>query len=127
MNRLNILLLLLVVGCALSVVYVTNRQREIFVELQRAQSQERRLQMEYVQLQYQQSSLARTSRIEQTANDALKMQPITAVHTQYLTLPPGVSLDSERAALPVALASMARSASAASSKPASRFRRGGAR
>lgn len=89
MNRLNIFLLIVVMGCALSVVNSTNQQRQIFFQLQRAQSQEHQLQQDYAQLQYQQSALSKTSRIEQLANDSLKMQPIVTGRTQYLTLPPG--------------------------------------
>ena len=37
MNRLNIFLLIVVMGCALSVVNATNQQRQIFIQLQRAQ------------------------------------------------------------------------------------------
>ncbi|KAF1056384.1 MAG: Cell division protein FtsL [Burkholderia gladioli] len=86
---LNIFLLIVVMGCALSVVNSTNQQRQIFFQLQRAQSQEHQLQQDYAQLQYQQSALSKTSRIEQLANDSLKMQPIVTDRTQYLTLPPG--------------------------------------
>ena len=64
MSRLNIFLLIVVMGCALSVVNATNQQRQIFIQLQRAQSQERQLQQDYSQLQYQQSALSKTSRIE---------------------------------------------------------------
>jgi cell division protein FtsL len=85
MNRLNIFLLIVVLGCALSVVSATNKQRQIFIELQRAQSQERQLQQDYAQLQYQQSALSKTSRIEQLATTSLKMQPVTTGRTQYLT------------------------------------------
>ncbi|SAK92738.1 cell division protein FtsL [Caballeronia catudaia] len=85
MNRLNIFLLIIVLGCALSVVSSTNQQREIFIDLQRAQSQERQLQQDYAQLQYQQSALSKTSRIEQLATKSLKMQPVTTGRTQYLT------------------------------------------
>jgi cell division protein FtsL len=91
MSRFNIFLLIIVMGCALSVVNSTNQQRQIFIQLQRAQSQERQLQQDYAQLQYQQSALSKTSRIEQLANDTLKMQPITTGRTQYLTLPPGAA------------------------------------
>ncbi|KER66256.1 MULTISPECIES: cell division protein FtsL [Burkholderia] len=91
MSRFNIFLLIIVMGCALSVVNSTNQQRQIFIQLQRAQSQERQLQQDYAQLQYQQSALSKTSRIEQLANDSLKMQPITTGRTQYLTLPPGAA------------------------------------
>ncbi|NLA19135.1 cell division protein FtsL [Burkholderia cepacia] len=89
MSRFNIFLLIIVMGCALSVVNSTNQQRQIFI--QRAQSQERQLQQDYAQLQYQQSALSKTSRIEQLANDSLKMQPISTGRTQYLTLPPGAA------------------------------------
>src|ERR1700754_789292 len=83
MNRLNIFLLIIVMGCALSVVNATNKQRQVFIELQRAQSQERQLQQDYSQLQYQQSALSKTSRIEQLATTSLKMQPVTTGRTQY--------------------------------------------
>ena len=89
MNRLNIFLLIIVMGCALSVVNATNQQRQIFIQLQRAQSQERQLQQDYSQLQYQQSALSKTSRIEHIATDSLKMQSVTTGRTQYLTLDPG--------------------------------------
>ncbi|KND60173.1 Cell division protein FtsL [Candidatus Burkholderia verschuerenii] len=91
MNRLNILLLIVVLGCALSVVSATNQQRQVFIELQRAQSQERQLQQDYSQLQYQQSALSKTSRIEQLATSSLKMQPVTTGRTQYLTYDPATN------------------------------------
>ncbi len=88
MNRLNIFLLIVVLGCALSVVSATNKQRQVFIELQRAQSQKRQLQQDYSQLQYQQSALSKTSRIEQLATTSQKMQPVTTGRTQYLTYDP---------------------------------------
>jgi cell division protein FtsL len=91
MSRINIFLLIIVMGCALSVVNSSNQQRQIFIQLQRAQSQERQLQQDYAQLQYQQSALSKTSRIEQLADESLKMQPISTGRTQYLTLQPGVA------------------------------------
>ncbi|RKP48506.1 cell division protein FtsL [Pararobbsia silviterrae] len=86
MSRLNALLLLVVVICALSVVNATNRQRELFISLGRAQMQERQLQQDLAQLQYQQSSLSKTSRVEDTATSELKMETVTAGRTQYLTV-----------------------------------------
>jgi cell division protein FtsL len=91
MNRLNIFLLIVVMGCALSVVNATNQQRQIFIQLQRAQAQERQLQQDYSQLQYQQSALSKTSRIEEIATDSLKMQGVTTGLTQYLTLDPSAA------------------------------------
>jgi cell division protein FtsL len=86
MSRLNFLLLLIVVICALSVVNATNRQRELFISLGRAQMQERQLQQDLAQLQYQQSAQSKTSRVESVATSELKMQPVTAGRTQYLTV-----------------------------------------
>ncbi|MEJ2769579.1 cell division protein FtsL [Mycetohabitans sp. B46] len=88
MSRLNIFLLIVVLGCALSVVNATNRQREVFIDLQRAQSQEHQLQLDYAQLQYQQGALSKTSRIERIATADLKMQPVVPGRTQYLSVDP---------------------------------------
>jgi cell division protein FtsL len=105
MSRRNVFLLILVLGCALAVVNSTNQQRQIFIELQRAQAQERQLQQDYAQLQYQQSALSKTSRIEQFATDSLKMQTVTTGRTQYLTLSPGATAAEETPMPPSASAS----------------------
>lgn len=104
MSRLNIFLLIVVLGCALSVVNATNQQRQLFVQLERAQSEERQLQQDYAQLQYQQSALSKTSRIEQLATATLKMQPASTGDTQFLTLAPGASV-AENAPIPTMPAS----------------------
>ena len=131
MNRLNIFLLIVVLGCALSVVNATNQQRQLFVQLERAQSDERQLQQDYAQLQYQQSALSKTSRIERLATDSLKMQPAATGDTQFLTLAPGASVaqNAPIQTLPAsAPASAGKSPARAASKPVSRpANRGGAR
>ncbi len=104
MNRLNIFLLIVVLGCALSVVNATNQQRQLFVQLERAQSDEHQLQQDYAQLQYQQSALSKTSRIEQLATATLKMQPASTGETQFLTLAPGAS-EAQSAPIPTLPAS----------------------
>jgi cell division protein FtsL len=134
MNRLNIFLVIVVLGCALSVVNATNQQRQLFVQLERAQSEERQLQQDYAQLQYQQSALSKTSRIEQLATDTLKMQPASTGETQFLTLAPGASVAENApiptmpASAPAAAARTAKNAVHTAAKPASRSaNRGGAR
>jgi cell division protein FtsL len=112
MNRLNIFLLIIVLGCALSAVNATNKQRQIFIEVQRTQSQERQLQQDYSQLQYQQSALSKTSRIEELANTSLKMQPVTTGRTQYLNYDPATS-KAEDAPLPAPLPASAPASSGA--------------
>jgi cell division protein FtsL len=101
MSRLNVFLLIVVTCCALSVVNGTNQQRQLFVQLERAQADERQLQLDYAQLQYEQSALSKTSRIEQLATDTLKMRSIASGNTQYLTLAPGAS-DAQDAAISIA-------------------------
>jgi cell division protein FtsL len=100
MSRFNLFLLLIVLGCALSVVRATHQQRRIFIELQRAQAQARQLQQDYAQLQYQQSALSKTSRIEDLATNTLKMRSATADRTQYLMSAPGDSMTTARALEP---------------------------
>lgn len=127
MSRLNIFLLIVVLGCALSVVNATNQQRRLFVQLERAQAEERHLQQDYAQLQYEQSALSKTSRIEQLANDTLKMHAIAGGGTQYLTLAPGAT-QAQEAAIPTAASSPGPSAaSPRTAKPrAASGSRGGA-
>jgi cell division protein FtsL len=84
MSRLNTLLLILVVGCALSVISATNHQRELFIALGRAQSEEHQLAQDWSELQYRQGALSKTTLIERAAQDRLKMQPVTPGRTQYL-------------------------------------------
>jgi cell division protein FtsL len=91
MSRLNIFLLIVMLGCALSVVSATNQQRQFFIALQRAQSQQYALQQDYAQLQYQQSALSKTSRIEGIATADLKMQPVSSGRTQYLKVDPATA------------------------------------
>lgn len=126
MSRLNIFLLIVVLGCALSVVNATNQQRRLFVQLERAQAGERQLQQDYAQLQYEQSALSKTSRIEQLATDSLKMRSIVSGGTQYLTLAPGAS-EAKEVAIAAAAASIGAVAPPRAPKARAQALRGGAR
>ncbi|PTB20784.1 cell division protein FtsL [Trinickia symbiotica] len=127
MSRLNILLLIVVLGCALSVVNATNQQRRLFVQLERAQAEERQLQQDYAQLQYEQSALSKTSRIEGLASDSLKMRSVGSGSTQYLTLVPGAA-EAHDAAIPTAAsAPIFANAAPRATKRAAPTSRGGAR
>lgn len=132
MSRLNIFLLIVLLGCALSVVNATNQQRRLFVRLERAQAEERQLQQDYAQLQYEQSALSKTSRIEQLATDSLKMRSIMSGGTQYLTLAPGATQASD-VAIPTAVASAAnanagaKASASRTGKPHAPASRGGTR
>lgn len=86
MSRLDSLLLLILMGCALSVVNSTYQQRRFFVQLERAQSQQRSLAQDWTRLQYEQSALSKTSRVEDMSQNQLGMAAVAAGRTQYLNL-----------------------------------------
>ncbi|WDZ96467.1 cell division protein FtsL [Herbaspirillum sp. WKF16] len=85
-GRLCIFLSMLLVGCALSVVSAQYRARSLFIELERAQTAARQLDVDWAQLQLDQSTLGKNARIEELARRDLGMMPLTAARTQYLTV-----------------------------------------
>jgi len=74
MVRLNLLLLAVAIACALSLVTSRHQARKLFVELERQQSQSRAYEIEYGQLQLEQSTWAAPERVETLARERLKMQ-----------------------------------------------------
>jgi len=74
MAKLNLVLLAITVACALSLVTSRHQARELFVELERAQAQSRAYEVEYDQLQLEQSTWAAPARVEKLAREQLKMQ-----------------------------------------------------
>ncbi len=84
-GKVNLVLAALLVACGLSLVNAQYRARILFIELERAQSQSRQLDIEWAQLQLDQSTLGKHARIEQIARRDLNMTPLTAERTQYLS------------------------------------------
>ena len=74
MIRLNLLLLAALVACALSLVTSRHQARQLFVELEREQASTRAYDVEFGQLQLEQSTWAMPARIEKIAREQLKMQ-----------------------------------------------------
>jgi len=72
--RLNLVLIGLVVLCALGVVTAQHEARKLFVELQREQEVAKQLDVEWDQLQLEQSTWAMHSRIEKIAVSSLHMR-----------------------------------------------------
>ena len=85
-GKINAVLLALLVGCALSLVKAQYQARHLFIEVERARSEARQLDIDYAQLQLDQSTLGKNSRIEQIARTDLGMQQVSAARTQYLTV-----------------------------------------
>lgn len=74
MARLNLALLALLVVCALSLVTSRYQARKLFVDLEREQTQSRAYDVEYGQLQIEQSTWAMPARVEKIAREQLHMQ-----------------------------------------------------
>jgi len=74
MLRLNLLLLIITVACAIGTVASNHRARKLFVEIEREQSRMRDLDVEWGQLQLEQSTWAGHARVESIARDKLHMK-----------------------------------------------------
>ena len=74
MTRVNVILLLVLIGCALSLVTSRHHARRLFVELTREQAQARQYETEYGQLSLEQSTWGMPARVEKIAREALRMQ-----------------------------------------------------
>jgi cell division protein FtsL len=84
--RLNAVLTLALVACALLLVNAQYESRRLFIELERAQAAARQLEVEWAQLQLDQSTLGKHARIEANARRDLSMVRVTPDRTQYLTM-----------------------------------------
>lgn len=74
MARLNLILILVALACALSVVAANHRARKLFSELEAVQKHVRDLDVEFGQLQLEQSTVAAHVRVEKLARDKLGMK-----------------------------------------------------
>lgn len=87
MTRVNVILLLVLVGCALSLVTSRHQARRLFVELTREQAQARAYETEYGQLSLEQSTWGMPARVEKIARDTLHMQLPGAGRVQVVEIP----------------------------------------
>ena len=84
MNRATLTLLALLLVCALSLVAAQQSARKLFTSLERAQIEERKLNQEWLRLEYEQRNLSKSARIRDVARKQLHMVPITPERTLYL-------------------------------------------
>ncbi|MBN9132503.1 MAG: cell division protein FtsL [Nitrosospira multiformis] len=96
MIRINILLTLILVACALGVVTSQHKARKLFVELEKEQQLARQLTEEWGQLQLEQSTWATHARIEKIATEQLRMRlpDPKLIQTIPLSPPVGEPIDS---------------------------------
>lgn len=86
MNRSTIILLIILMLCALSLVAAQQKTRSLYVALERAQTEERRLNQDWLRLEYEQRNLSKAARITDIARKQLHMQPIHPGRTQYVVV-----------------------------------------
>jgi cell division protein FtsL len=89
MVRLNLLLLLILIACALSLVSSQHKARKLYVALQKEEELAKQLDIEWGQLQLEQSTWAMHGRIEKIATQKLNMRvpPSSRVQIVHPTVP----------------------------------------
>ena len=86
MIRLNLVLMLAVMASALYLVRVQYDSRRLYAEIERAQNEFRKLEVEHERLQVEKRAQATPARVEKLAREQLQMRPATPAITQYVTL-----------------------------------------
>jgi cell division protein FtsL len=87
MTRVNILLLCVLIGCALSLVTSRHQARRLFVELEREQTRARQFDVEFGQLSLEESTWGMPARVEQIARESLRMQLPGSARVEIVELP----------------------------------------
>jgi len=87
MARVNVLLLAVLIACALGLVTSQHQARKLYVELQKEQALAKQLEVEWGQLQLEQSTWATHARVERLATRSLGMGVPPASRVQVV--PPG--------------------------------------
>jgi cell division protein FtsL len=87
MTRVNLVLLVALIACALSLVTSRHQARQVFVELERAQAEARGYETEYGQLQLEQSTWGMPARVEKIAREQLRMQLPSSARTEIVVMP----------------------------------------
>ena len=82
MTKLNLILLCILIICALGLITSQHHARKLYIELQQQQEAARQYEIEWGQLQLEQSTWAMHARIEQVARQNLQMQVPNASRIQ---------------------------------------------
>lgn len=91
MARLNFVLLLAVLASALYLVRIQYESRRLYVELEKASAQTRKIETEGERLQVEKRAEATPLKVERLAVDRLKMRTATPAITQYVQYSAAVS------------------------------------
>ena len=86
MTRLNIVLMVVVLASALFLVRTQYQSRRLYAELDKAESDARRLQTERERLEFEKRAQATPLRVEKLAKEQLQMRNAGPAITQYVKL-----------------------------------------
>jgi cell division protein FtsL len=105
MTKLNFILLGFLLASALATVASTNHARKLFIALENHQAEQKRIEVEWGQLQLEQSTWAKHALVESLATKQLGMKAPEAARTQFVTAArvPGASGTSGTPGTPGAL------------------------
>lgn len=84
MARINLILVFALTACALGLVTSQHQARKLFAELEREQERAKQLEVEWGQLQLEQSTWAMHARVEKIARERLRMSLPDARRTQVV-------------------------------------------
>jgi cell division protein FtsL len=84
-TRVNVVLLIMLLASSIYLVRVSYDARRLFAELDKAQSEERQLDVDFERLKTDKQSQATPLRVEKTAREKLAMRTATPAITQYVT------------------------------------------
>ena len=88
MSKTQFILLALLLASALATVASTHRARKLFIALDNGQAEQKRIDVEWGQLQLEQSTWAKHALVEGIASRQLGMRTPDAARTQYVTPDP---------------------------------------
>ena len=83
-TKVHLLLLVVVIACALGVVTSQHKARKLFVELQKEKDRAQQMEVEWGQLQLEQSTWAMPARVEKIASLKLQMQLPKSAQIQFV-------------------------------------------
>ncbi|HUR89336.1 MAG TPA: cell division protein FtsL [Ramlibacter sp.] len=86
MTRLNLVLLVAVIASALFLVRTQYQSRRLYAELDKAESDARRLQIERERLEFEKRAQATSLRVAKLAKEQLQMRTATPAITQYVKM-----------------------------------------
>lgn len=84
LTRLNLLLLIAVIGSALYLVHLEYLARNLYTQMHRAEQDTRRIELDFERLQLEKRAQATPLRVERLAREQLKMRTATPAITQYV-------------------------------------------